>query len=44
VNNAYVAAGDLHYDILSGWWTDAGQFESLFHASQLIAAQREKET
>jgi hypothetical protein len=33
----------LHYDILSGWWTDAGQFESLFHASQLIAAQRAKE-
>ncbi len=43
VNNAYIAAGDLRYDILSGWWTDAGQFESLFHASQLIAAQRAKE-
>jgi len=40
VNNAYIAAGDLRYDVLSGWWTDAGQFESLFHASQLVAAQR----
>ena len=40
VNNAYIAAGDLYYDILEGWWTDAGQFESLFHATQLIAAQR----
>jgi glucose-1-phosphate thymidylyltransferase len=42
VNNAYVAAGDLQYDVLRGWWTDAGQFESLFHASQLVAAQRAK--
>jgi glucose-1-phosphate thymidylyltransferase len=44
VNNAYVAAGDLRYDVLSGWWTDAGQFESLFYASQLIAAKRAQET
>jgi glucose-1-phosphate thymidylyltransferase len=40
VNNAYIAAGDLHYDVLSGWWTDAGQFESLFRASQLVAGER----
>lgn len=38
VNNAYIAAGDLHYDVLAGWWTDAGQFESLFRANQLVAA------
>ena len=44
VNNAYVAAGDLHYDILSGWWTDAGQFESLFRASQLVAGERSSTT
>jgi glucose-1-phosphate thymidylyltransferase len=43
VNNAYMAAGDLHYDILEGWWTDAGQFESLYHATQLVAAKRAKE-
>jgi glucose-1-phosphate thymidylyltransferase len=43
VNNAYISAGDLRYDVLTGWWTDAGQFESLFHASQLVAAQRIRE-
>jgi glucose-1-phosphate thymidylyltransferase len=40
VNNAYIASGDLQYDILRGWWTDAGQFESLFHAAQLVAGDR----
>jgi glucose-1-phosphate thymidylyltransferase len=40
VNNAYIKAGDLHYDVLDGWWTDAGQFESLFHATQLVAGER----
>ena len=40
VNNAYIEAGDLHYDVLEGWWTDAGQFESLYRATQLIAAER----
>ncbi len=40
VNNAYIAAGDLEYDVLKGWWTDAGQFESLHHASCLIAESR----
>jgi glucose-1-phosphate thymidylyltransferase len=40
VLNAYIKAGDLHYDILEGWWTDAGQFESLFRANELVARQR----
>lgn len=40
VNNAYIANGDLQYDILPGWWTDAGQFESLHLASNLVAQQR----
>jgi glucose-1-phosphate thymidylyltransferase len=40
VNNAYIAAGDLRYDILEGWWTDAGQFESLYRATQLVAESR----
>lgn len=40
VNNAYMRSGDLHYDILTGWWTDAGQFESLYHATELIARER----
>ena len=29
VNNAYVKRGTLTYDILDGWWTDAGTFDSL---------------
>jgi len=40
VNNAYIDAGTMQYDVLEGWWTDAGQFESLHHASSLVAAQR----
>jgi glucose-1-phosphate thymidylyltransferase len=40
VNNAYLREGDLYYDILLGWWTDAGTFESLYRATQLVAAVR----
>ncbi len=40
VNNAYIKQGDLCYDILEGWWTDAGQFESLHLASNLVAQDR----
>ena len=42
VNNAYIAANDLYYDVLEGWWTDAGQFESLHLAANLIAADRDR--
>lgn len=37
VNNAYLKRGDLTYDILDGWWTDAGTFESLHRASRYVA-------
>jgi len=37
VNNAYIQRGDLTHETLEGWWTDAGTFESLYHATQLIA-------
>ena len=36
VNNAYIERGQLTYDVLDGWWTDAGTFESLYHASTLV--------
>lgn len=36
VNNYYIKSGNLTYNILSGWWTDAGTFESLYHASRLV--------
>jgi glucose-1-phosphate thymidylyltransferase len=42
VNNAYIASGDLSWDVIEGWWTDAGTFESLLKASNLIASLREK--
>ncbi|HSG26893.1 MAG TPA: sugar phosphate nucleotidyltransferase [Candidatus Krumholzibacterium sp.] len=37
VNNAFIERGDLTWDILEGWWTDAGTFESLHKASNLVA-------
>jgi glucose-1-phosphate thymidylyltransferase len=37
VNNAYIRAGQLTWDVLEGWWTDAGTIESLFGANQLVA-------
>jgi glucose-1-phosphate thymidylyltransferase len=37
VNNAYIEKGQLSCDVLDGWWTDAGTFESLLKASQLVA-------
>ncbi len=36
VNNVYIAKGQLAYDILEGWWTDAGTFESLDRANELV--------
>jgi glucose-1-phosphate thymidylyltransferase len=36
VNNAYLKKGMMEYDILSGWWTDAGTFESLERATLLV--------
>ncbi len=37
VNNAYIERGDMTWEELEGWWTDAGTFESLLHASNLVA-------
>ena len=41
VNNAYLHEGKLTYDIVEGWWTDAGTFGSLFHASRLVAEKED---
>ncbi|CAH1193308.1 Glucose-1-phosphate thymidylyltransferase [Paenibacillus plantiphilus] len=35
VNNVYIRANELTYDILQGWWTDAGTHVSLAHANEL---------
>lgn len=37
VNNAYIRKGLLEYDIIEGWWTDAGTPESLLRANTLAA-------
>jgi glucose-1-phosphate thymidylyltransferase len=37
VNNFYVQEQTLTYEILDGWWTDAGTFESLLRANNLVA-------
>jgi len=37
VNNAYIASGEMTWEELEGWWTDAGTFESLLRASNLVA-------
>jgi len=37
VNNSYLRDGILTYSVLEGWWTDAGTFESLRMATNLVA-------
>lgn len=37
VNNSYIERDKMTYEILDGWWTDAGTFESLLSASNLVA-------
>ena len=37
VNNMYIEKGQLTYSKIDGWWTDAGTFDSLLKANQLVA-------
>jgi glucose-1-phosphate thymidylyltransferase len=37
VSNAYVREGKMTYDILEGWWSDAGTFDSLLRTSNMVA-------
>ena len=39
VNNAYIRKGTMTYNVLSGWWTDAGTFDSLVRATNLVAEE-----
>ncbi len=41
VNNRYIEWGDMTYDILEGWWTDAGTIESLLLANNLVANSKD---
>ncbi len=37
VNNFYIEEDTLTCEVLDGWWTDAGTFESLLRANNLVA-------
>ena len=37
VNNAYISEGNMTFSFLEGWWTDAGTFDSLLRAANLVA-------
>ena len=37
VNNHYIDKGEMTWGELDGWWTDAGTFESLLRASNMVA-------
>ena len=39
VNNAYIREGAMTYAHLEGWWTDAGTFDSLLRAGNLVAGK-----
>ncbi len=43
VNNAYIQEGTMTFGYLEGWWTDAGTFESLLRAANLVHATRQKQ-
>jgi glucose-1-phosphate thymidylyltransferase len=43
VNNYYIREGKLQYDILDGWWTDAGTFDSLLRATNLVAQKAHRD-
>jgi glucose-1-phosphate thymidylyltransferase len=41
VNNAYIREGTMSFSWLDGWWTDAGTFDSLLRAGNLVAQSKE---
>jgi len=42
VNNVYADRKELGYDVLDGWWTDAGTFESLHQAGGLVLSKGQR--
>jgi glucose-1-phosphate thymidylyltransferase len=42
VNNAYIREGTMSFSYLDGWWTDAGTFDSLLRAGNLVATTLQK--
>ena len=44
VNNAYIREGSMTWAELEGWWTDAGTFDSLLRATNLVAEKRRSDS
>jgi len=44
VNNAFIREGTMTFSYLEGWWTDAGTFESLLRAANLVAQSAPRPT
>jgi len=42
INNSYIEEGTLTHSIMQGWWTDAGTFESLWHASNMVREKAQR--
>jgi glucose-1-phosphate thymidylyltransferase len=42
VNNAYIREGTMTFNYLEGWWTDAGTFDSLLRAANLVHETSQK--
>jgi len=43
VNNAYIRLGEMKFDMMKGWWSDAGTFASLTYVNQLVADRPPKD-
>jgi len=39
VNNAYIERNEMSWEVIDGWWSDAGTFDSLLRANILVASQ-----
>ncbi len=44
VNNEYIRRGVMGWDLMKGWWSDAGTFESLAKVQQLVLDSPPKNT
>ncbi|WP_209125692.1 sugar phosphate nucleotidyltransferase [Alkalihalobacillus sp. BA299] len=42
VNNLYIKEKQLQYDVLKGWWVDAGTHESLYQANTFVYKRLEE--
>lgn len=43
VNNEYIRRGAMSFSVLSGFWSDAGTFESLLRAGMMVASRRKRD-